>query len=168
MELDGSLRFAHRMAFDHDQDYELVFRNNRPFYYRRKSYLYHWDNVEIEIEPLYPCGLKISPKGVANMADIDMKKVRELAILASPVLLRGFRQTKDLEVFKRKASEMGPIMPWKFGDVLVVKDEGAKPDNGGLNNVLNAEAMPMHFDGLFKTKAVIVDGMETKVPQAPQ
>lgn len=100
------------------------------------------------------------------MNDIDMQKVRHLAEINSPILLRGFSETKDIETFKTKAREMGSVMPWKFGEVLVVKDAGTEA--GGLNNVLSAEAMPMHFDGLFKTKEVITNGVSRLVPQPPQ
>lgn len=101
------------------------------------------------------------------MQDIDMKKVRALAELNSPIILRGFEGTKSFDLFKLKAREMGSVMPWKFGEVLVVKDAGA--ESGGLNNVLSAERMPMHFDGLFKTAKVLGDdGVERTVPQPPR
>ncbi|CAM5999994.1 unnamed protein product [Sphagnum balticum] len=127
-----------------------------------------WDRVKIHITPIYPCGILISPreKG-ASIQDVDMKKVRALAELNSPILLRGFSGPVSLEVFVSKAREMGPILPWKFGEVLVVKDGGA--ETGGLNNVLSSEPMPMHFDGLFKTVKVIgEDGNERFVPQPPR
>lgn len=98
---------------------------------------------------------------------IDMSKARRLAEFNSPVIFRGFQNTTDIDLFTLKAREMGPIMPWKFGEVLVVRDAGT--ENGGLNNVLSAEPMPMHFDGLFKTVAVKdEDGIERLVPQPPR
>lgn len=58
-------------------------------------------------------------------------------------------------------------MPWEFREVLVVRDAGA--ENGGLNNVLSSEPMPMHFDGLFKTTVMKgEDGTERPVPQPPR
>lgn len=168
MELDGSLTYAHSETFLDSPDYELVSHNYRPYFFRRKSDLYNWDKSEVDIMPIYPCGLRISPKkfATAKMVDIDMQKVRVLAEIASPIVLRGFQETNDLELFKEKAKEMGTILPWKFGEVLVVKDAGG--NSGGLNNVLSAEPMPFHFDGLFKTQTVIQDGLERLVPQPPQ
>lgn len=123
-----------------------------------------------DVTPNYPCGLMISPtetnKNVSMMM-IDMRKARGLAELNSPVVFRGFQDTTDIDLFTLKAREMGPIMPWKFGEILVVKDAGT--ENGGLNNVLSAEPMPMHFDGLFKTITMKdEDGAERLVPQPPQ
>ncbi|EKD13238.1 uncharacterized protein L3040_003039 [Drepanopeziza brunnea f. sp. 'multigermtubi'] len=165
MEQDGSFHFGHRDVFDSDENYELVYRHGRPSYFRRKSELYNW-GTDVEIHPIYPCGLMITPKGPAALQDIEMRKVRGLAEYNSPVVMRGFRDTKDLESFKGKAREMGTILPWKFGEVLVVKDGGA--ETMGLNDVLSSEPMPMHFDGLFKTKKIDVAGVEKLVPQAPQ
>lgn len=124
----------------------------------------------MEIRPIYPCGFVVTPKlksGTAQIKDIDMKKVRELAQLNSPILLRGFQRIGDLDLFQTAATRMGCIMPWKFGNVLIVKDAGA--ESGGLNNVLSSEPMPMHFDGLFKTEEVVGDdGSKKLVPRPPR
>lgn len=96
-----------------------------------------------------------------------MQKIRKLAEYNSPIVLRGFKNTTDLPLFTAKAREMGDVMPWKFGEVLVVKDAGS--EGGGLNNVLSAEPMPFHFDGLFKTTIVKDENDEDKVvPQPPK
>jgi hypothetical protein len=168
--LDGSMKLAHSKVLLEDPQYELVYRDERPSHFQESSDLYHWDGLEIDIEPIYPCGIKISPRNKeqgASIGDVDMRKIRALAELNSPVLLRGFSCSSDRKTFVDKAREMGPVLPWKFGEVLVVKDGGA--ETGGLNNVLSAEPMPMHFDGLFKTaKTVREDGVERLVPQPPR
>lgn len=170
LELDGTLRYAHAEEFSRNPMYEKIYLRGKPSYFRKKSELFQWPNVNIEIEPIYPCGLLITPKdgeAGAFMKDIPMRKVRKLAELNSPIVLRGFQSTKDLPLFMEKAHEMGSIMPWKFGNVLVVKDTGIQ--GGGLNNVLSAEPMPMHFDGLFKTaKTLREDGVEALIPQPPR
>ena len=169
LELDGSWKFAHSEVFFQDQDYELVLRDGQPSYYRRKSEYYPETQSNLDMTPLQPCGLMISPKeGVQlSMDTIDMQKARKLAELNSPLVFRNFTNTNDRSLFILKAREMGPVMPWKFGEVLVVKDAGIQ--NGGLNNVLSAEPMPMHFDGMFKTaKVKDDDGNERLVPQPPQ
>lgn len=81
--------------------------------------------------------------------------------------MRGFSKTTDRDLFVAKSEELGKPLPWKFGLVLEVKDRGA--DTRGLNNVLSAEWMPFHYDGLFKTeKRTKDDGTEELVSTPPQ
>ena len=95
-----------------------------------------------EVSPNYPCGLVVSPRDkTMSIKMIDMKKARGLAELNSPIIFRRFQNATDIDLFTLKAREMGPIMPWKFGEILVVRDAGA--ENGGLNNVLSSEPMPI-------------------------
>jgi hypothetical protein len=84
-----------------------------------------------------------------TIKDVDAKKVRSLAEINSPIVMRGLFQSPQQDAFVEKANEFGEPLPWKFGLVLVVKDQGS--DSRGLNNVLSAEWMPFHYDGLFKT-----------------
>lgn len=101
------------------------------------------------------------------ICDIDAAKVRALAEINSPVVLRGFSKTTNRDLFVQKAKELGEPLEWKFGLVLEVKDKGS--DTAGLNNVLSAEWMPFHFDGLFKTvKRLNEDGEEELVPNPPK
>ncbi|KAG9234019.1 Pyoverdine/dityrosine biosynthesis protein-domain-containing protein [Amylocarpus encephaloides] len=170
LELDGSWRYANKHVFAGDPEYDLMYQNDRPSYYRRRSELYSWGGYEVDMTPIYPCGILVSP-GKSNvnrsMDNIDMMKVRGLSEYNSPIVLRGFENTTELSLFQSKAREMGSVMPWKFGEVLVVKDAGN--ENGGLNNVLSAEPMPMHFDGLFKTELMKDEsGEERFVPRPPK
>ncbi|KAK1710859.1 uncharacterized protein BDZ83DRAFT_766090 [Colletotrichum acutatum] len=97
----------------------------------------------------------------------ERPQVRALSEVNSPVVMRGFTKTKDRELFVKKSEEFGTPLPWKFGLVLEVKDQGA--DTRGLNNVLSAEWMPFHFDGLFKThKVPQADGTEKLLPNPPK
>lgn len=169
LELDGTWRFAHSDTFAQDPEYELLSVDGKPSHYRRKSDLYTWSGCDVDIMPLQPCGLLITPRKKRDVAMglIDMQKARYLAELNSPLVFRGFTETKNRDLFISKAREMGSVMPWKFGELLVVKDAGN--EGAGLNNVLSAEAMPMHFDGLFKTKVVVdQDGNKRLVPQPPR
>lgn len=156
-----------REVFDNREDVELVHKDGRPWYYREKSDLYKWSE-SVEIEPQYPCGLIIRPtKSNTSVTDLDMLKLRGLVQENSPVVLRGFNDTRDKELFVKKAEEMGTPMPWKFGLILEVKDHGT--ESQGLNNVLSAEWMPFHYDGLFKVKKEInADGKEVTVSCPPK
>lgn len=99
--------------------------------------------------------------------DIDAAKVRALSEINSPVVLRGFAKTTNRDLFVSKAEQFGEPLAWKFGLVLEVKDKGT--ETAGLNNVLSAEWMPFHFDGLFKTvKRTNEKGDEELVPNPPK
>ncbi|EEU37393.1 uncharacterized protein NECHADRAFT_51584 [Fusarium vanettenii 77-13-4] len=88
-------------------------------------------------------------------------------LINSPVVLRGFVKKPDRERFINLSHQFGTPLPWKFGLLLEVKDRGL--ETRGLNNVLSAEPMPMHYDGLFKTvKQVDESGKEALVSTPPQ
>ncbi|KAF2019990.1 Clavaminate synthase-like protein, partial [Aaosphaeria arxii CBS 175.79] len=168
--VDGTLLAGHRTTFEAMDDMELVYENKQPSYFREKSSLYSWQSTPVTFEPLYPCGILVRPANgpkSASIDDVDALKIRELAELNSPVVLRGFTKTRDRERFVAKSYDFGKPTPWKFGLVLEVKDQGAETE--GLNNVLSSEWMPFHFDGMFKTqKHVRDDGSYDLVPQPPR
>ncbi|KAH8883577.1 putative pyoverdine/dityrosine biosynthesis protein [Thozetella sp. PMI_491] len=170
--LDGTVTTGHRSEFEAKEEYELVYVDGRPSFFREKSELLSWasDKGGVICEPVYPSGLIIRPaagSGTLAIEDVDAAKVRTLSEINSPVVLRGFAKTYDRERLVKKAEEFGVPTPWKFGLVLEVKDRGA--DTRGLNNVLSAEWMPWHFDGLFKTeKKIREDGNEYLVPIPPK
>ncbi|KAI2464394.1 Pyoverdine/dityrosine biosynthesis protein-domain-containing protein [Annulohypoxylon bovei var. microspora] len=169
--LDGTTTTGHRSKFEADDTLELVYEDNRPSYFREKSDLLSWATEKggVTCEPLYPAGLTIRPAagpGALSIHDVDATKVRALSQINSPIVLRGFSQTRNRASFVEKAGEFGTPLPWKFGLVLEVKDRGV--DTRGLNNVLSAEWMPFHYDGLFKTeKKVKDDGSEELVSTPP-
>ncbi|CAG7943413.1 unnamed protein product [Penicillium olsonii] len=164
--LDGGVEYGMREIFDQNPDVELVHKNGQAWYYRYKSPLYSWPE-EVEMEPLYPCGLMIRSLTNLSVHDVDMQMIRDLAQEVSPVILRGFKDTRDREIFVKKAEQMGEPLPWKFGLVLEVKDHGS--DSKGLNNVLSSEWMPFHYDGLFKIeKSLDADGREVIRSKPPK
>ncbi|KAF2995301.1 hypothetical protein E8E14_003716 [Neopestalotiopsis sp. 37M] len=169
--LDGTVTSGHHAVFDADDKYELVYQDGRPSFYREKTDLLSWANEAggIACDPLYPAGLLIRPAsgaGALSIEDIDGAKVRALAQRNSPVILRDFAKTRDRELFIKKSHDLGAPTGWKFGLVLEVKDRGA--ETRGLNNVLSAEWMPFHYDGLFKTETrTREDGSEELVSTPP-
>ncbi|KAF2475878.1 Clavaminate synthase-like protein [Lindgomyces ingoldianus] len=154
VELDGSYRTVH--ASDVRDSHTLVYKNGRPHCFRAKSDLFNWplDGLGIEIEHLYPCGMIIRPVGVHDSSSapsiraIPMRKVRQLSHTFSPIVLRGFSESMDEELYVRKGHELGKILEWTFGIIMKVKDSGET--NKEANNVTSNEALPMHFDGIFK------------------
>ncbi|KAA8649276.1 hypothetical protein EYZ11_007960 [Aspergillus tanneri] len=166
--VDGRMKFQQREVFDSDETMELVYRNGQPWCYREKNELFSW-SMDVIFEPNYPCGMTIKPvKGTKpSITEVDMQKARRLAQENSPIILRGFADTLDRDVFVKKAEEMGTPLEWKFGLILEVKDHGS--DSQGLNNVLSAEWMPYHYDGLFKVKKEKdADGKEKLISLPPK
>lgn len=161
-----------RSEFDNDESLELVYDNGRPSHYREKSPLLSWaeDKGGIAVDPMYPAGLIIRPAngaGSLTLDDIDTKKVRALSEINSPVVLKGFVKKPSRDRFIDLSHRFGTPLPWKFGLLLEVKDRGQ--DTRGLNNVLSAEPMPFHYDGLFKVvKQTDENGNEKTVSTPPQ
>ena len=148
--VDGSFRTVH--AEEVRETHDLVYENGRPYYFREKSPLYDFGETKVEFEHLYPCGLVVKPAagtvGQPSFRDVDMKKLRALAEVQSPVVLRGFANTTERELFISRAHELGEVQKWTFGELQEVKDGGRRDKLG--NNVTSNEAMPMHYDGMFK------------------
>ncbi|GAO16174.1 hypothetical protein UVI_02045310 [Ustilaginoidea virens] len=171
--VDGTVVSGMRADFDNDATYELVTENGIPSYYREKSPLFSWDLAQgaVSFEPIYPCGWMVRPAGgpeplsTLSINDVDAKKVRSLAEVNSPVVLRGFFESPKKEAFIEKAKEVGEPQPWSFGLLLEVKDRGS--DSRGLNNTLSAELMPFHYDGLFKTAKRVDDNGEEILASLP-
>ncbi|KAH7121510.1 Pyoverdine/dityrosine biosynthesis protein-domain-containing protein [Dactylonectria macrodidyma] len=167
--LDGTITSHHAETFRNDPRFELVYdEHNRPSYFREKSDFLNCATGPVSCEPTYPSGLIIRPAAGAkalSIHDIDSSKVRALSEINSPVVLRGFSQTENRDDFVNKSKELGEPLSWKFGLVLEVKDRGV--DTRGLNNVLSAEWMPFHYDGLFKTKETITDDGHIETTSVP-
>lgn len=148
--VDGSFKTVH--AGDVRETHDLVLRNGRPYHFREKSDLWDFGNLKVEFEHLYPCGLIIRPapelESKPSLRDVDVTRLRKLAEVQSPVVLRGFADTTDRELFISKAYDMGTVLPWTFGILQEVKDHGRNDKDH--NNVVSSEAMPMHYDGMFK------------------
>ncbi|KAM4063527.1 pyoverdine/dityrosine biosynthesis protein [Hirsutella rhossiliensis] len=172
IKIDGTVVTGMRSEFDEDDNMELVYEHGRPSYFREKSDLFSWadDKGGITCEPIYPSGWLLRPAkghGTLTIHDVDAKKVRALSEMNSPVVMRGFFNKPKEELFVEKSREFGEPLSWKFGLVLKVKDLGA--NTKGLNNVLSAEWMPFHYDGLFKTTKQINDkGEEVSVSCPPR
>ncbi|KAK2798374.1 hypothetical protein FQN51_007774 [Onygenales sp. PD_10] len=90
--VDGSIRMAHAGSVP-ALTHELIFEHGRPSYFREKSPLYDWGDVDVDFQYTYPSGIVISPRNKntgQHIARVDMAKVKALAELCSPVVLKGF------------------------------------------------------------------------------
>ncbi|KAF2658353.1 Clavaminate synthase-like protein [Lophiostoma macrostomum CBS 122681] len=159
VDLDGTYRTVHPSAVR--DTHTLIYRNGQPSFYRAKSPLFDWteSGLNVTFNHLYPQGLIIRPITSAEsnpsppMTALPMRKIRELSHTFSPVVLRGFSGTRDKALFQASAYELGEVLTWpQYGIMAVVKD--TCNDSKLANNVTSNEAMPMHFDGIFKYRNV--------------
>lgn len=171
--VNGSYRTVH--AEDVRDTHDLIYKNGQPHYFRERSDMFNWaeDGVSVKFEHLYPCGLIIRPADIDNVnpppsiSTLPMHKVRQLSHNMSPVILRGFADTLQEDVYVKAAEQLGSILPWSFGIIQKVRDVGCTDKLG--NNVTSNEAMPMHFDGMFKFDEVTdpITGETKKVQRPP-
>ncbi|GLE08410.1 hypothetical protein PINS_up019593 [Pythium insidiosum] len=78
------------------------------------------------------------------MTRVPVASLRALACKYGVVSLRGFKQDDDLV---QVAERVGPVLEWPFGKVFEIKSVADTALTGQTR-----EAMPMHYDGLFKKK----------------
>ncbi|KAI1260985.1 Pyoverdine/dityrosine biosynthesis protein-domain-containing protein [Xylariaceae sp. FL1019] len=174
---DGSVSMAYALSVP-ALTHEIVYKDGRPSYFRERSNVFSWPGMDLTFEYLYPCGIMIKPTNPASgytLASVDMQKVRTLAETCSPIVLRGFANTKDRRTYIAKAHDLGEIFMWK-SLVTVVKDSAN--DDPRSSVAFSSEAMPMevlmmqlqHFDGIFKVVKVKDEktGEEKKVSDPPR
>ncbi|KAH6674834.1 Pyoverdine/dityrosine biosynthesis protein-domain-containing protein [Halenospora varia] len=169
--VNGTVHMAHASTVS-ALTHELIFVNGRPSHFRERSDLYNWPGMDLDFKYLYPTGIMISPKNGSqspSLKDVPMQKVRKLSTDCSPVILRGFKDTLDNDVYTSKAYDLGKPAEWTFGIKTSVKDSrGSNPDPV-TSIVTSNEAMPMHFDGFFfLIDKVQPDGTTKKVSSQPR
>ena len=96
--VDGSYSTVH--SKDVRDTHNLIYRNGRPYFYRERSELYDWAEEEsVEIEHLYPSGIRVYPKtdaeGLCQLSEENLGKLKRLAGVQSVVVLQGFLNMAD-------------------------------------------------------------------------
>lgn len=110
---DGSVSMSHAIlvpAMTHD----IIYVDGRPSYFRERADVFSWPTMEVTFEYLYPCGIMIrpaSPSSDYSLSMVDMQRIRTLAITCSPIVLRGFSNTKDRRTYIARAHDLGPVLP---------------------------------------------------------
>ncbi|TQV94406.1 pyoverdine/dityrosine biosynthesis protein [Cordyceps javanica] len=159
--VNGEVTMCHRAAID-AATHELVVEDGRPAYFRERSTLFDWPELNVEFRYLYPTGIMVSAKDEGrsySLREVPMQKLRALATRCSPVILRGFGDTTDKKTFIASANDLGTPAPWKFGVVASVRNARGTNTDAANAIVTSNEAMPMHQDGFFFLKpAVTADG----------
>ncbi|KAI1486752.1 putative pyoverdine/dityrosine biosynthesis protein [Biscogniauxia mediterranea] len=162
--LDGSITTGHRGDFDTNAEFELVYEDGRPSFYREKSDLVSWakERGGVVCTPIYPAGWLIRPAKNADtlsIFDIDAAKVRAMSELSSPVILRGFSRAKKREAVVRKAEDFG------------IEVEEPDTNRQGLNDILAAKSLLCHCNSLSGSGAeqcAQVDKGGERVSQPPR
>ena len=96
--VNGSYSTVH--SRDVRDTHNLIYRNGRPYFYRERSDLYDWaEDASVEIEHLYPSGVRVHPKsdapGLRLLSEANLEKLRKLAGMQSAVILQGFANIAD-------------------------------------------------------------------------
>ncbi|CAG8129137.1 unnamed protein product [Penicillium nalgiovense] len=118
---DASLRVVDASTIDMNE-FEVV--NNaagHPWLLRAKCDLFNWPGIEVDFEPLFPYSMQVRPK-------------------------EGHGPFKFEAVDIKRTRQLGEIQQWPFGDILEVRENA----DINMNNVLTREAIPFHYDRVFK------------------
>jgi len=86
--------------------------------------------------------------GLLCLGTMSPRKLRDLASRYSLVVVRCCGSVDD-EEYRRKAGEMGTMMPSVSGDILQAVKENPNVD---MSNAITDEAVPYRFDVVLKTK----------------
>jgi alpha-ketoglutarate-dependent taurine dioxygenase len=110
--------------------------------------LFVWEGIhgEVKWEIQLPFGLLLHFPPNTPLNEIPQQQLRRLAVKYSLLIIRGIQPLSNQNEFEEKTTQYGNTQSWFFGNVLTVKLNPSVD----INNVLSSEAMPMHFDGLFK------------------
>ncbi|KAI4187986.1 MAG: hypothetical protein L6R41_002451 [Letrouitia leprolyta] len=160
---DGTFRTVHAASVRETHD--LVYQDGRPHHFRERSPLYDLGETQIEFEHLYPCGLVIRPTPTEgeepepSYRSLDAKKLRQLAEIQSPVVLRGFAETTDRELFINSAQDIGEVSSGPSGVLQEIKE----------HYFMSSDARPMHYDGMFNIITQKDEqGKEIKIQKSPK
>ncbi|GLE01519.1 hypothetical protein PINS_up010349 [Pythium insidiosum] len=105
-----------------------------------------WDDLDVDFveEPFLLIIQARNTQQPPSMTRVPVASLRALACKYGVVSLRGFKQDDDLV---QVAERVGPVLEWPFGKVFEIKSVADTALTGQTR-----EAMPMHYDGLFKKK----------------
>ncbi|KAL9595587.1 MAG: hypothetical protein Q9219_006351 [cf. Caloplaca sp. 3 TL-2023] len=101
--IDGSITMNHAAsvpAMTHDL---ICDKEGRPSYFRERSPLFHWSEMEVNFDYQYPGGMVISPRDPNTRYTLNeshIQKVRALAEKCSPVILQGFADSTEQTTFE--------------------------------------------------------------------
>ncbi|KAI0976531.1 Pyoverdine/dityrosine biosynthesis protein-domain-containing protein [Xylaria arbuscula] len=123
--IDGSISMSHAIlipAMTHD----IIYADGHPSYFRERSELFNWPDMEVTFDYLYPCGMIIKPANSLStypLSKVNMDKTRKLATACSPVILRGFSNLGEYDKYMPSSNGSASYLPWKPSIIQDAKDE---------------------------------------------
>ncbi|KAI1747701.1 Pyoverdine/dityrosine biosynthesis protein-domain-containing protein [Xylaria castorea] len=168
--VNGTITMAHAGSVSSDTHELILDHKGRPLHFLERSELFDWPDMNLSFNYLYPTGVMISAKDPSqsySLKNVPMQKVRKLSTQCSPVILRGFKDTTNGEIYESKAYELGTPAAWVFGIKTSVKNSPGKNPDPATSVVTSNEAMPMHFDGVFFFMPKVQPDGTTKMVSSP-
>ncbi|KAI0860851.1 Pyoverdine/dityrosine biosynthesis protein-domain-containing protein [Xylaria cubensis] len=168
--VNGTITMVHAGSVSSDTHELIIDHKGRPLHFLERSELFDWPDMHLSFNYLYPTGVMITAKDPSqsySLKNVPMQKVRKLSTQCSPVILRGFKDTTNEEVYESKAYELGTPTPWIFGIKTAVKNSPGKNSDLATSVVTSNETMPMHFDGVFFFKPKVQPDGTTKMVSSP-
>ncbi|KAI0425170.1 Clavaminate synthase-like protein [Xylaria sp. FL1042] len=144
--IDGSVSLSHAIlvpAMTHD----IVYVNGRPSYFRERSDIFNWPEMDVTFEYLYPCGIIIKPVNPAStypLSLVDLEKIRNLAITCSPIILRGFSSTKQYGACMTRSSDLTPSLSLRFRVMQELQEESMRVLQ---THAMSAETISVYCEG---------------------
>ncbi|KAI1355328.1 Clavaminate synthase-like protein [Xylaria sp. FL0043] len=139
--VDGSVSMSHAIlvpAMTHD----IIYANGRPSYFRERSDIFSWPQMDVTFEYLYPCGIIIKPANPSStypLSPVCMEKISSLAKTCSPIILRGFSTTNQRTALITRTSDLIPAISWRLRLIQEMQEESIQVC---LNNSCNMTVVP--------------------------
>ncbi|KAI1282711.1 Clavaminate synthase-like protein [Xylaria sp. FL0933] len=126
--VDGSVSMSHAIlvpAMTHD----IIYANGRPSYFRERSDIFSWPQMDVTFEYLYPCGIIIKPANpsfIYPLSPVCMEKISSLAKTCSPIILRGFSTTNQRAALITRTSDLIPAISWRLRLIREMQEESIR------------------------------------------
>ncbi|KAI0810231.1 Clavaminate synthase-like protein [Xylaria sp. FL0064] len=123
--IDGSVSMSHAIlvpAMTHD----IIYAGGRPSYFRERSDIFNWPQMDVTFEYLYPCGIIIKPVDPSftyPLSPVCMEKISSLAKTCSPIILRGFSSTNHRGAYMTRPPDLIPDVSWRFRLIQEMQEE---------------------------------------------
>lgn len=102
--------------------------------------------MSYELIEMEPFGVMARPTGgTAQVSDLPVQRLRELAREHHLLVLRGFGAVGDADAFADYCGKWGEVSVWPFGKVLELVEQEKPQDHIFDNNYV-----PLHWDGMYR------------------
>ncbi|KAI1314258.1 Pyoverdine/dityrosine biosynthesis protein-domain-containing protein [Xylaria venustula] len=180
--VDGSISMSHAIlipAMTHD----IIYVDGHPSYFRERSEIFNWPDIEVTFEYLYPCGILIKPANSTSaspLSKVNMEKIQKLATECSLVILRGFSNISECDKYMRESNGLASHLPWRpsmirdecrdisrsngeklpevmpEGKIEIIRVPKAKPSKENTGSVSQCKTQPSTGYALFASSNLLV------------